>query len=237
MLSLSLEILLLLFSCWVQLFATLWTAFTSLPCPSLSPRVCSNSYPVSQWCYLTISSSAGLFSFCLQSFPASGYFPMSRRFTSGGQSIRTSASASVLSMNIQGWFPLGFTSLISLLFKGFSRVFSSTTIQKQHFFSPQSSLWSNSHICTMTTGKSIALTIQTFFSKVMSLLFNMLSRLVIAFLPRSKCLLISWLRSPSTVILESKKIKICHCFHLFPSYLPWSDGTGCHDVSFLNVEF
>ena len=84
----------------------------------------------------------------------------------------------------------------------------------------------------MTTGKPIALTRQIFASKVMSLLFNMLSRLVIAFLPRSKCLLISWLHSPSAVILESPKI-VCHCFHCFPIYLPWSDGTGCHDLSFL----
>ena len=88
----------------------------------------------------------------------------------------------------------------------------------------------------MTSGKTIALTRWTFISKVMSLLFNMLFRLVIAFLPRSKPLLISWLRSPSAVILEPK-IKVCHCFHCFPIYLPWSDGTRCHDASFLNVEF
>ena len=88
----------------------------------------------------------------------------------------------------------------------------------------------------MTTGKTIALTRWTFVGKVMSLLFNMLSRLVMAFLPRSKCLLISWLKSPSAVILEPKKI-VCHCFHCFPIYLPWSDRTGCHDLLFLNVEF
>ena len=88
----------------------------------------------------------------------------------------------------------------------------------------------------MTTGKTIALTIQTFVSKVMSLLFNTLSRFVIAFLPRSKCLWISWLQSPSAVILE--KIKICHCFYFFPFYLPLSDGTGCYDLRvLLNVEF
>ena len=88
----------------------------------------------------------------------------------------------------------------------------------------------------MTTGKTIPLTRRTFVGKVMSLLFNMLSRLVITFLPRSKNLLISWLQSPSAVILEPKKNKVCHCFHCFPIYLPWSDGTGCHDLSFLNVE-
>ena len=88
----------------------------------------------------------------------------------------------------------------------------------------------------MTTRKTIALTRWTFVDKVMSLLFNMLSRLVIAFLPRSKHLLISWLQSPCTVTLEPPKI-VCHCFHCFPIYLPWSNGTGCHDLSFLNVEF
>ena len=87
----------------------------------------------------------------------------------------------------------------------------------------------------MTTGKTIALTRQTFAGRVTSLLFNMLSRLIIIFLPRSKYLLLSWLPSPSTVILETKKI-VSHCFHCCPIYLPWSDGTGCHDLSFLNVE-
>ena len=90
----------------------------------------------------------------------------------------------------------------------------------------------------MTTGKTIALTRWNFAGKVMSLLFNMLSRLVIAFLPRSKCLLISWLQSPSAVIWEPPlQKKVSHYFHCFPIYLPWSDGTRCHDLSFLNVEF
>ena len=101
---------------------------TRLLCPPLSPRVCSNSCPVSWWCYLTIASSVIPFSSCLQSFPASGSFPVSQLFASGGQSIAVSASASVLPMNIQGWFPLGLTSLISLRSKGLSRVFSSTTV-------------------------------------------------------------------------------------------------------------
>ena len=88
----------------------------------------------------------------------------------------------------------------------------------------------------MTTGKTMALTRWTFVSKVMSLLFNMLSRLIIAFLPMSKCLLISWLQSPSAVILEPPQKKVSHCFQCFPICLPWSDGTRCHDLSFLNVE-
>ena len=92
-----------------------------------------------------------------------------------------------------------------------------------------------SHPC-MTTGKTIALTRWTFAGKVKSLLFNMLSRLVITFLLRSKCLLISWFQSPSALILEPPQNKVCHCFHCLPIYLPWSDGTGCHDLSFLNAE-
>ena len=115
-----------------------------VPYPSLSPRVCSDSCPLSLWYYLTISSTASLFSFCLQSFPASGCFPTSWIFTSGGQS--TGASASFLPMNIQDWFPLGWTDLISLQAKGLSRVFSNTTVQKYPFFSIQHSLLANSHI-------------------------------------------------------------------------------------------
>ena len=115
-------------------------------CPPLSPRLCSNSCPLSQWGFLAISSSAAPVSFWLQSFPASGSFPVSWLFTSGGQSTGASTSASVLPMNIHGWFPLGLTGLIFLQSKGLSRVFSSTTIQKHQFFITQPSLWSNSHI-------------------------------------------------------------------------------------------
>ena len=144
-----------------------------LPYPLLLTRVCSDSHPLSHQCCLTISSSASPFSFCLQSFPASGSFPMSQLFASGGQIIAGSASVSVLPMNIQSWFPLGLTGLISLQSKGFSRVFSSTMIQKH-----QDSPFFMVHLSHpyMTTRKNIALTIQTFVSKVMSLLFNMLSR-------------------------------------------------------------
>ena len=111
----------------------------------------------------------------------------------------------------------------------------------QHHSSKTSILWCLAFFIVkfshpyMTIGKTIALTRQTFVGKVMSLLFNMLSRLVITFLPRGKRLLISWLQSPSAVILEPRKI-VRHCFHCFPIYLPWSDGTRCHDLSFLNVE-
>ena len=140
-------------------------------------------------------------------FPSIRVFSLSQFLASRGQSIRASTSASVLPMNIQGWFPLELTGLISLQYSGFSGVFSSTTIWKLQVFDIQPSLWSNSHLY-MTTGKTTALTIQTFVDKVMSLcFFNMLSRFVKAFLLRSKCLWISWLQSPSAVILEPKKIK------------------------------
>ena len=129
----------------VQLFATHGLQHARLPCPSPSPRVCSNSHPLSQWCHPTISSSAASSS-CPQSFPESGSFPMSQLFTSHGESIRALASASVLRMNRQGWFPLGLTGLISLQSRGLSRVFSSTTVWKHQFFSAQASLWSNSPI-------------------------------------------------------------------------------------------
>ena len=132
----------------VCLFAIPWLQHTSLPCSSPTSRACSNSCPLSPWCHPAISSSVIPFSSRLQSCPASGSFPMSQFFTSGGQSIGISASASVLPMNIQDWFPLGMTGLISLLFKGLSRVFSNTTFQKHQFFGAQLSLWSNSHIHT-----------------------------------------------------------------------------------------
>ena len=111
---------------------------TRLPCPSLSPEVCSDWCPSSRWCHPTISSSVVPFSSCLQSFPASGSFPMSQSFTLGDQSI--GASASVLPMNIQDWLPLGLTGWISLQSRGLWRVFSNTTVQKYQFFSAQPSL-------------------------------------------------------------------------------------------------
>ena len=113
---------------------------TRPPCPSPTPQGYSSSYPSSRWCHPTISSSIIPFSSCLQSFPASGSFPMSRFFTSGGQSIGVSDSASILPMNIQDWFPLRWTGWISLQPKGLSRVFSNTTVQKHQFFGTQLSL-------------------------------------------------------------------------------------------------
>ena len=182
------------------------------PCQSPTTGVYSDSCPLSRWCHPTISSSVIPFSSHLQSFPAWGSFQMSQFFASGGQSI--GVSASVLPMNIQDWFPLGWTVWISLQFKEFSRVFSNHN-------SKTSILWGSVFFIVqlshpyMTIGKTIALTRWTFVGKVMSLLFNMLSRLVIAFLLRSKHLLISWLQSPSAVILEPPKINLPLFPHLF----------------------
>ena len=125
-----------------------WTAHTRLPCPSPIPRGYSNSCPLSWWCHPTISSFVVPFSSRLQSFPASGSFQMSQFFPSGGQSIGVSASVSVLLINIQDWFPLGWTDWISLLSKGLLRVFSNTTVQKHQFFGAQLTLYSSSHIHT-----------------------------------------------------------------------------------------
>ena len=152
------------------------------PCPSPMPRVHPNPCPSSRWCHPTISSSV---SSCPQSFPASGSFPMSQFFTSGGQTIGVSTSASVLPMNIQDWSPLGWTGDL-LVVQG--------TLKSllQHHSSKASILWCSAFFMAqlshpyMTTGKTIALTRWTFVGKTMSLLFNMLSRLVTAFLPRSK---------------------------------------------------
>ena len=192
-----------------------------LPCPSPTPGACSNSCPLGRWVHPTISSSVIPFSFCLQSFPESRSFPMSQFFTSDGQSIGASASASVLPMNIQGWFPLGLTGWISLHSKGLSRVFSNTTVQSMNS-SALSLLYGPTLTSIHAYRKNHSLTIWTFVGKVMSLLFNVQSRLVIAFLPRNRCLLISWLQSLSAVILVPKKIKSVTVSIVSPSI--------CHEV-------
>ena len=171
------------FSSVAQLCPTLWD---SMNCSTPGLPVHPDPYPLSRWCHITILSSVIPFSSCPQSFLASGFFQW---VGSSHQvyKILELQSASVLPMNVQGWFPLGLISLISLLSKGLSIVFSSMTIRKHQFFGTQPSLWSNSHLY-MTNGETIALTKQTFVGKVFFLLFNMLPRLVIAFLLRSKSL-------------------------------------------------
>ena len=198
------------------------------PCPSPFSGFCPSSCPLNRWCHLTISSSIAFFS-CPQFFLASGSFPVTWLFTSGRQTIGVLASALDTRMSIQGWFPLGLTGLISLLSKGLSRVFS-TTLWKHHFFGTQPSLFiyfftffmvqlSYSH---MITGKTTTLTIKDFVGNMMSLLFNTLSRFAIIFLLRRKCLLISWLQSPSALILESPKKKFVTASTFTPSI--------CHEV-------
>ena len=154
-----------------------------LLCLSPSPGASSNSCPLNRWCHSNISSSIIPFSSCPQFFPASGSFLVSWLFTSADQSFGASASASILHMNIQGWFSLGLDGLISLLSKGLSRVFSSTTVWKHPFFSTQPSLWSNSHIRTWLLGKLYLWLDGHFFSKIMSLLFSMLYRFVTGIKP------------------------------------------------------
>ena len=192
---------------YVQLFVTPWTATCQ---PSLS---ITNSQ--SLLVFLSIEPSNHLIFchpfFCLQSWPASGSFPMNQFFASGGQSIGVSVSASVLPMNIQDWFPLGW--LVQSPCSPRDSQESSPTPQFKSINSTAFFIVQLSYPY-LTTGKNIALTRWTFVGKVMSQLFNMLSRLVIAFLSRNKHLLISWLQLPSAVILEPKKI-VCPCFHCY----------------------
>ena len=169
-------------------------------------------------------------------FPNIRIFPVSQFFTTGGQSIGVSASASVLPKNIQDWFPLGLTGLISLQSKGLSTVL-------QHHSSKASILWCFAFFMVqlshpyMTTEKTIALTRWIFVGKVMSLLFNMLSRLVIAFFLKEQASFNFMAAVTICSDFGAPQNKVCYCFHCFPMYLPWSDGTRCHDLSFLNVEF
>ena len=177
-----------------------------LPCPSLSPKVCSNSCPWSRWCHSTVSSSLVPFSFHLQSFPASESFPMSQLFTSGVQSIGVSATSSISSTN-------ECSVLISFRMHWLDLLAIQGTLKSllQHHSQKASILGCSAFMDQLTSlydyWENIALTIQIFVGKVTSLLFNMLSRFVIAFLPRSNCLLISWLQALSAVILEPQRRK------------------------------
>ena len=205
-------------------------------CPSPTPRVYSYSCPLHQWCHPTISSSVVPFS-CLQSFPAAGPFPMSQCFGSGGQSIGVFSFSINPSNEYSGMISLRIDWLGILAVQGTLKSLlqiqrsKASILQHSAFFIVQLS-----HPY-MTTGKTIALSRWTFVGQVMSLLFNMLSRLVINFLPRSKRLLISWLQSPSVVILEPRKIKSDTVSTVSPSIShEVSDGTRCHDLRFLNVE-
>ena len=216
--------------------ATPWTAACQAP---LSTTISWSLLKLMsiKWCHPTISSSVIPFSSCPQSVPASGSFPVSQFYTAGGQSSGASASASLLSMNIQSWFPLRLTGLISLLSKGLSCLLQhhnskTSIVRRSAFFMVQFSY------LYVTAGKTIALSMWTFVGRVMSLLFNMLSRLAIAFLPRSKRLLISWLQSPPAIILEPKKTNSVTASTFPPSIshevgdqMPWSSFFECWVLS------
>ena len=205
-----------------------------LPCPSLSPGVCSNSCPLSRWCHPTISSSVVPFSSCLQSFPESGSFPRRQFFASDGQSIRASASASVLPMNIQDWFPLRLTALISLQFKGLKSLL-------QHHSSKASILWHSAFFIVqlshphMTTGKTIALTRWTFLGNVSALKYALQVGHTFSSKEQASFNFLAAVTICSN--FGDQENKVCHCFHCLPFYLLGSDGIRCHDLRFLNVEF
>jgi len=207
---------------------------TRPPCLSPTPGVYPNSCPLSQWCHPTISSSVVPFSSCLQSFPTSGSF----------ESVVCIGWPKYWSFSFNISLPSEHPGLISFRIDRLDLLAVQGTLKRllQYHSWKASILWHSAFFIVqlshtyMTTGKTIALTRQTTNGKVMSLLFNMLSRLVITFLPRSKHLLISWQQSPSAVILEPAKIKSATVSTFSPIYLPWSDGTECHDLSFLNVE-
>ena len=208
---------------------------TRPPCPSPTPGVHPSSCPSSQWCHPAISSSLSL----LLLLP----IPPSIRVFSNESTCCTrwpkywSFSFSISPSNEHPW-------LISFRMDWLDLLAIQVTLKSflQHHSLKASNLWRSAFFTVqfshpyMTTGETIAFTRQTFVGKVMSLLLNVLSRLVTTFLPRSKRLLISWLQSPSAVILEPPRNKVWHCFHCFPIYFPWSDGTRCHDLRFLNVE-
>ena len=209
---------------------------TRPPCPSPTPGVHSDSHPSSQWCHPAISSSVVPFSSCPQSLPASVF-----------------SNESTLRMRWPKYWSFNFSiipskeipGLICFRMDRLDLVAVQGTLKSilQHY-SSKASIFRHSAFFTvqlshpyMTTGKTIALTRRNLVDKVMSLLLNMLFRLVITFLPRSKSLLLSWLQSPSAVILKPPKNKVGHSFHCFPIYLPWRDGTTCHDLCTLHVEF
>ena len=210
------------FSCSVM-FNSLWPhgmQHARLPCPSPTPRVSSDLCPSSWWCHPTISLSVIPFSSCLQSFPASGCFPRS-------QFSHQVAKVSELQLQLQHQFFSEYSGLVSFKIDWFDLLAVQGTLKSllQQHNSKASILWHSAFFIVqlshpyMTTGKTITLTRRTFVGIVLSLLFNMLSRLVITLLQRSKCHLISWLQSPSAVILKPPQNNVCHFFHCFPIYL------------------
>ena len=207
-----------------------------LPSPSPIPKASSNSCPLSQWCPPTISSSSAPFSSCPQSFPASGSFPVSQLFPSGGQNIGTSASATILPMNIQGWFPLGLSGLIYLQSKGLSRVspapqfesISSSALSLLHSpnFTAVQDHWKSHNFDYMQLCQQGDVST---FSYTAYVSYNFPSKEQLSF------------DFMAAVTIHSnfgaQENKICHYFHTSPFCFPWSDVTWCHDLRILNIEF
>ena len=205
---------------------------TRPPCPSPTPGVNPNSCTSSQWCHPAISSSDITSPPTPNTSQHQGLFKWAKSSHEVAKALEFQPHISPSNEH---------PGLVSFKMDWLDLLAVQRTLKSllQHHSSKPSILWCSAFFTVqlshpyITTGKTIALTTWTFVDKVMSLLLNMLSRLVITFLPRSKHLLISWLQSPSTVVLEPKKIKVWHCF---PIYFPWSDGTGCRDLRSLNVE-
>ena len=226
-----------------QFLETPWTAALQAFLSAPSPRACSNAWPLSWWCHNSMVISSHHLILCRPLLLLPSVFP----------SIRVFSNESALHIRCPKYWSFSFSislsneysGLISFRIDWLDLLAVQGTLKSllQHHSSKASVLWCSAFFMGqlsqlyMTAGKTIVLTRPSFVGKVISLFFNMLSTFVIAFLSRNKCLLISWLQSPSAVILEPKKI-IRHYFHCFPIYLPWSDGTGCHDLlSFFNVKF
>ena len=195
-----------------------------------------NSCPSSQWCHPAISSSVVPFSSCPQVPPRIRVFSNESAFHIRWPRYWSFSFSISPSNEHPGLISFRMDRLDLLAVQGTFKSLLQYYSSKASIFQPSAFFTVQLSHPYMTTGKTIALARWNFVDKVMSLLFNMLSRLVITFLPRSNCLLITWLQSPSAVILEPPQNKVWHCFHCFPIYFPWSDEARCYDLSFLNVE-
>ena len=199
----------------VQLFVTPWTIACQASMSIINSRACSNSCPLSLWYHPTISSSVIPYSFCPQSFPALGSFPMNQFFSSGDQRIGVSASASVLPVNMQDWFPLEWTGCISLQSKGLSRVFSNTTVQKHQFWRVLSFLYGPGLTSIHDYWKNHSFDKMGICRQNNVSAFKYADYVGYSFSSKEQCLLISWLQLPFAVIWSPRKLSLS-VFSLFP---------------------
>ena len=205
------------------------------PCPSPSPKVCPNSFQLHWWCHPAISSADALFSYCPQSFLASGTFPTSWLFASDDQNTRASTSASVFPMSIQGWFILRLTTLMSLMWKGFLGIFSSTTVWRYRFFGSLSSLQSSSHTCTRPLGRPLPWLYGSLLAE-WCLCFSTHVYICHSF-PAKKKLPSDFMAAVTICSDFRAQEEIWYYFHFYPFYLSRSNGARCHDHSFLIFSF